>query len=92
MQRYRPFSKATWNIYLGFLAFRIFISFSPGYIHPDEFFQSAEITAGGAITTGIPYLLLKAIVGTHPDHFVSSRALFITQRLAFFLISLIIGK
>jgi len=46
MQQHRPFSWATWNIYLAFLAFRIFIALSPGYIHPDEFFQSAEITAG----------------------------------------------
>ncbi|KAG9061915.1 alpha 1,2 mannosyltransferase [Linnemannia hyalina] len=46
MQQHRPFSRATWNIYLVFLAFRLFIALSPGYIHPDEFFQSAEITAG----------------------------------------------
>ncbi|KAF9092114.1 alpha 1,2 mannosyltransferase [Mortierella sp. AD031] len=43
-----------------------------------------------AITTGLPYMLLKAWVGTDPDHFVTSRSLFITQRLAFVLISLII--
>ncbi|KAF9935853.1 hypothetical protein BGZ67_002915 [Mortierella alpina] len=123
MRRYRPFSRATWTIYLLLLAFRIFNALSPGYIHPDEFFQSAEITAGNifgldvnipweykprlpcrsilipAITTGIPYLLLKTWIGTDPgmivdqeaDHFVTSRALFITQRLAFVLISLIIG-
>ncbi|KAG9320322.1 hypothetical protein KVV02_002455 [Mortierella alpina] len=122
MRRYRPFSRATWTIYLLLLAFRIFNALSPGYIHPDEFFQSAEITAGNifdldvnipweykprlpcrsilipAITTGIPYLLLKTWIGTDPgmivdqeaDHFVTSRALFITQRLAFVLISLII--
>ncbi|KAK3833128.1 MAG: Alg9-like mannosyltransferase family-domain-containing protein [Linnemannia elongata] len=94
--------------------FRLFIAFSPGYIHPDEFFQSAEITAGNvfgfkndipweyqpelpcrsiiipAITTGIPYLFLKRWVGTNPDHFVNSRTLFLTQRLAFVLVSLII--
>jgi hypothetical protein len=46
MQQHRPFSRATWNIYLAFLAVRLFIAFSPGYVHPDEFFQSAEITAG----------------------------------------------
>ncbi|KAF9947597.1 hypothetical protein BGZ72_010430 [Mortierella alpina] len=115
MRRYRPFSRATWTIYLLLLAFRIFNALSPGYIHPDEFFQSAEITAGNifgldvnipweykpelpcrsilipVITTGIPYLLLKAWFGTDPDYFVTSRALFITQRLAFVLISLIIG-
>ncbi|CAO3567073.1 unnamed protein product [Mortierella alpina] len=95
MRRYRPFSRATWTIYLLLLAFRIFNALSPGYIHPDEFFQSAEITAGNilvlsAITTGIPYLLLKTWIGTDADHFVTSRALFITQRLAFVLISLII--
>jgi len=46
MPQYRPFSRATWSIYLFLLAFRAFIAISPGYIHPDEFFQSAEITAG----------------------------------------------
>ncbi|KAF9560924.1 alpha 1,2 mannosyltransferase [Mortierella alpina] len=117
MRRYRPFSRATWTIYLLLLAFRLFSALSPGYIHPDEFFQSAEITAGNifdldvnipweykpelpcsAITTGIPYLLLKTWIGADPgmivdpdtDRFVSSRALFITQRLSFVLISLII--
>ncbi|KAF9279035.1 hypothetical protein BGZ88_000215 [Linnemannia elongata] len=112
--QHRPFSRATWNIYLVFLAFRLFIALSPGYIHPDEFFQSAEIIAGNvfgfkvdipweyqpelpcrsiiipAITTGIPYLFLKRWVGTNPDHFFTSRALFLTQRLAFVLVSLII--
>ncbi|KAF9287689.1 alpha 1,2 mannosyltransferase [Mortierella alpina] len=115
MRRYRPFSRATWTIYLLLLAFRIFNALSPGYIHPDEFFQSAEITAGNifgldvnipweykpelpcrsilipAITTGIPYMLLKTWIGTDTDHFVTTRALFITQRLAFVVISLIIG-
>ncbi|KAF9152616.1 alpha 1,2 mannosyltransferase [Linnemannia schmuckeri] len=114
MQQYRPFSRATWNIYLVFLAFRLFIALSPGYIHPDEFFQSAEITAGNvfgfkvdipweykpelpcrsiiipAIATGIPYLFVKKWAGTNPDHFVTSRALFLTQRLAFVLATLII--
>ncbi|KAF9961489.1 hypothetical protein BGZ70_008275 [Mortierella alpina] len=114
MRRYRPFSRATWTIYLLLLAFRIFNALSPGYIHPDEFFQSAEITAGNlfglevnipweykpelpcrsilipAITTGTPYLLLKTWIGADSDHFVTSRALFVTQRLAFVLMSLII--
>ncbi|KAF8944516.1 alpha 1,2 mannosyltransferase [Haplosporangium gracile] len=114
MQQYRPFSRATWNIYLVFLAFRLFIALSPGYIHPDEFFQSAEITAGNvfgfkvdipweyqpelpcrsiiipAITTGIPYVFVKRWVGTNPDYFVTSRTLFLTQRLAFVLVTLII--
>ncbi|KAG0302348.1 hypothetical protein BGZ98_007592, partial [Dissophora globulifera] len=49
MQRHRPFSRATWCIYLVLLAFRVFIAISPGYIHPDEFFQSAEITADWAV-------------------------------------------
>lgn len=43
---YRPFSKATWCIYLFLLSIRTLIAFSPGYIHPDEYFQSAEVTAG----------------------------------------------
>ncbi|KAG0311846.1 alpha 1,2 mannosyltransferase [Linnemannia gamsii] len=114
MQQHRPFSRATWNIYLAFLAVRLFIAFSPGYVHPDEFFQSAEITAGNvfgfnvdipweyqpelpcrsiiipAITTGIPYLFLKKWIGTNSDHFVTTRALFLTQRLAFVLVSLVI--
>ncbi|KAG0207471.1 alpha 1,2 mannosyltransferase [Mortierella sp. GBA30] len=114
MHRYRPFSRATWSIYLFLLVFRVFIALSPGYIHPDEFFQSAEITAGNifdldvnipweyrpelpcrsilipAITTGIPFVLLKAWIGNDADHYITSRALFITQRLAFVLISLII--
>ncbi|KAI1313009.1 alpha 1,2 mannosyltransferase [Mortierella claussenii] len=114
MHRHRPFSKATWSIYLALLAFRILIALSPGYLHPDEYFQSAEITAGNifgidanipweyqpelpcrsilipAITTGVPYLLLRAWIGNKPDHYVTTRALFITQRLAFVLISIII--
>ncbi|KAI8606153.1 Alg9-like mannosyltransferase family-domain-containing protein [Dissophora ornata] len=114
MHQHRPFSKATWNIYLFLLAVRVFIAVSPGYIHPDEFFQSAEITAGNifhidvnipweykpelpcrsilipAITTGIPYLLLKILTGSNSDHYVTTRALFLTQRLAFVLMSLII--
>ncbi|KAF9358569.1 alpha 1,2 mannosyltransferase [Mortierella sp. AD094] len=114
MLRQRPFSKATWCIYLFLLSFRIYIAISPGYIHPDEFFQSAEITAGNifdldvnipweyrpelpcrsilipAITTGVPYLLLRTWVGNSPDRFVTTRALFLTQRLAFVLISIII--
>jgi hypothetical protein len=46
MQQHRPFSIATWCLYLLLLAVRVFVAISPGYIHPDEFFQSAEITAG----------------------------------------------
>ncbi|KAG0258089.1 alpha 1,2 mannosyltransferase [Actinomortierella ambigua] len=87
---FRPLSKATWGIYLLFVAIRVFVAFQPGYIHPDEYFQNAEITAGKlfnlsvntpweylpqnpcrsilapAITTGIPYAILKATLGTHP--------------------------
>ena len=220
MNQYRPFSRATWSIYLFLLAIRVFIAISPGYIHPDEFFQSAEITAGNekelhwdeekqskrrrspdhwfltdlifnvpryigsvfdlnvnipweykpelpcrsilipydpripwivetrqkklyilaignwpltrstvhefnrAITTGLPYLVLRSWIGNEPgmgekiksmsceyapenidhltfvsivcstqrlDQFVTSRALFLTQRIAFVLLSLVIG-
>ncbi|KAG0223186.1 hypothetical protein BGX31_008650 [Mortierella sp. GBA43] len=115
MHRHRPwsFSKATWFIYLSFLAVRIFIATSSGYIHPDEFFQSAEISAGHvfniqvetpweynpqlpcrsillpAITTGLPFLLLKTWIGDSQEY-VTTRQLFLTQRLVFVLISLII--
>ncbi|KAF9180852.1 alpha 1,2 mannosyltransferase [Haplosporangium sp. Z 767] len=114
MQRYRPFSRATWCIYLLLLALRVFFAISPSYIHPDEFFQSAEITAGDifdidvnipweykpelpsrsilvpAITTGIPFLFLKTWLGNDPGHYVTTRSLFLAQRLAFVLNSLII--
>ncbi|GJJ69170.1 GPI mannosyltransferase 4 [Entomortierella parvispora] len=114
MPQYRPFSRATWSIYLFLLAFRAFIAISPGYIHPDEFFQSAEITAGAvfdldvnvpweykpelpcrsilipAITTGIPYQIWKSWIGNDLDRFATSKSLFMTQRIAFLLLSTII--
>lgn len=34
------------TIYLSLLALRLLFAFAPGYIHPDEFFQNPEITAG----------------------------------------------
>ncbi|KAG0350233.1 alpha 1,2 mannosyltransferase [Podila minutissima] len=114
MQMYRPFSKATWCIYLFLLSIRTLIAFSPGYIHPDEYFQSAEVTAGRvfgfdvnipweykpelpcrsilvpSITTGIPFLFLKAWLGSNTDYYATTRAIFVTQRLAFLLITLVI--
>ncbi|KAF9581785.1 alpha 1,2 mannosyltransferase [Lunasporangiospora selenospora] len=43
-----------------------------------------------AITTGLPYAILRKLLGDGPDHFVSTRVLFLTQRLAFVVITLII--
>ncbi|KAG0347834.1 alpha 1,2 mannosyltransferase [Podila humilis] len=114
MQKYRPFSKATWCIYLLFLSIRTFFTLSPSYIHPDEYFQSAEVTAGRvfgldvnipweykpelpcrsilvpSITTGIPFLFLKAWLGSNPDTYATTQAMFFTQRIAFLLITLAI--
>ncbi|KAG0234376.1 alpha 1,2 mannosyltransferase [Actinomortierella wolfii] len=54
---FRPLSKATWGIYLFFVAARVFFAFQPGYIHPDEYFQNAEITAGNifGLTVNTPW-------------------------------------
>ncbi|KAF9437544.1 alpha 1,2 mannosyltransferase [Entomortierella beljakovae] len=43
-----------------------------------------------ALTTGIPFLLLKALLGNGADRYFTSRALFLTQRLAFILVTMLI--
>ncbi|KAI9029040.1 Alg9-like mannosyltransferase family-domain-containing protein [Phycomyces nitens] len=44
-------------LYVAFLWFRWLVSSLPGYLHPDEFFQSPEITAGPmlGVETSIPW-------------------------------------
>ncbi|PWN93638.1 hypothetical protein FA10DRAFT_299006 [Acaromyces ingoldii] len=49
-RRLRP-----WQIvYLGLVLVRCLLAFSPGYIHPDEWFQSGEVVAGDLL--GMPTL------------------------------------
>ncbi|KAF9968883.1 hypothetical protein BGZ73_009115 [Actinomortierella ambigua] len=56
IRTFRPLSKATWGIYLFFVAMRVFFAFQPGYIHPDEYFQNAEITAAVVLAMCITVL------------------------------------
>jgi len=45
-----------WDIYWIFLLLRIFLVFNPyntGYIHPDEYFQSLEVTAGDVFNINV---------------------------------------
>ncbi|KAI0752580.1 Alg9-like mannosyltransferase family-domain-containing protein [Daedaleopsis nitida] len=99
-------------VYLGLVLLRCcFAVFGTGYIHPDEYFQNGEATAGRIlglhtlstwewdpiypcrsivppwVTTGLPFSILRLLF---PDGIVSSRTLFVSERLSFLSLSFLL--
>ncbi|CAG8471555.1 3280_t:CDS:10 [Acaulospora morrowiae] len=112
-----------WNNLLPYFYFllcviRLWCSLLPGYIHPDEFFQSPEIMGEDvlgfevyrpwefeqspqcrsivipALTIGLPFKILKTLNAWDPrfdfSDVISSRSIFLTERLSFFCLSFVI--